>query len=83
MRTPKIEVLHRAINLFNKFNNCSFNCLDLDRSLIDSNSWLAGFTDGDGNFSINLTDRKKKAPRVRLSFKLMTNVVIPKNVDEE
>jgi hypothetical protein len=74
MRTPKIEALHRAINWFNKFDNCSINCLDLDFSPIDSNAWLAGFTDGDGNFTINLTDRKKKGTvsgkRVQTFFRL-------------
>lgn len=40
--------------------NMNLQALDLDLSPIDSNSWLAGFTDGDGNFSITLTDRKKK-----------------------
>jgi hypothetical protein len=59
MRTPKIEALHRAINWFNEFDNCNIDCLSLDISSIDSNSWLAGFSDGDANFSITLTDRKK------------------------
>ncbi len=59
MRTPKIEALHRAIDWFNQFDNCNIDCLNLDTSPIDSNSWLAGFSDGDANFSINLTDRKK------------------------
>lgn len=60
MRTPKIEGLHRAIAWYNENHNTNIKPLDLDLSPIDSNSWLAGFTDGDGNFSINLTDRKKK-----------------------
>jgi LAGLIDADG DNA endonuclease family protein len=57
MRTPKIEALplRRAINWFNQFDNCNIDCLGLDFSPIDSNGWLAGFTDGDGNFSITLT----------------------------
>lgn len=38
MRTPKIEALHRAINWFNKYDNCNIDCLDLDTSPIDSNS---------------------------------------------
>jgi hypothetical protein len=59
MRTPKIEALHRAIRWINENDHCSIDCLDLDLSPIDSNSWLAGFTDGDGNFSISLIDRKK------------------------
>lgn len=37
MRTPKIEALHRAITWFNQFNNCSIDCLGLDKSPICSN----------------------------------------------
>lgn len=59
MRTPKIEALHRTIDWFNLNTDSFINKLDIDKSPIDSNSWLAGFTDGDGNFSINLTNRKK------------------------
>jgi hypothetical protein len=60
MRTPKIEALHRAIRWFNESYNYNIDCLGLDQSSIDSNAWLAGLTDGDGNFSITLTNRKKK-----------------------
>jgi LAGLIDADG DNA endonuclease family protein len=60
MRTPKIEALHRAIKWYNGFYNINIEPLGLDQSPINSNAWLAGFTDGDGNFSINLVDRKKK-----------------------
>lgn len=74
MRTPKIEALHRAINWFNEYYNCSIDCLGLDQSSIDCNAWLAGFTDGDGNFSITLTDIKKKgkitSKRVQTFFRL-------------
>ena len=74
MRTPKIEALHRAINWFNEFDNCSIDCLGLDQSSINSNAWLAGFADGDGNFSITLTNRKKRgeitSKRVQAFFRL-------------
>lgn len=74
MRTPKIEALHRAIAWFNNFDNRSINCLPMDNSPIDSNSWLAGFSDGDANFSITLTDRKKKGSvttkRVQTFFRI-------------
>ncbi len=74
MRTPKIEALHRAINWFNKFYNSALECLPLDNSPIDSNSWLAGFSDGDANFSITLTDRKKdgkvRNKRVQTFFRI-------------
>nr|YP_010183831.1 hypothetical protein LI437_mgp38 [Coccidioides posadasii]QVG61954.1 hypothetical protein [Coccidioides posadasii] len=46
----------------------------MDISPINSNAWLAGFTDGDGNFSINLIDRKKKGiittKRVQVFFRI-------------
>jgi hypothetical protein len=61
MRTPKIEALNRAINWYNEFYNMDIKALDLDNSPIDSNNWLAGFIDGDGCFTISLTDRKKKS----------------------
>ena len=74
MRTPKIEALHRAINWFNECYNYNIDCLGLDLSPIDSNAWLAGFTDGDGNFSITLTNRKKKgninSKRVQAFFRI-------------
>jgi len=35
-------------------------CKSLDNSEIDSNAWLAGFTDADGNFSINIHKRTNK-----------------------
>jgi len=74
MRTPKIEALHRAIAWYNDNMNTDIKHLDLDLSPIDSNSWLAGFTDGDGNFSITLTDRKKKGvvtlKRVQAFFRI-------------
>ena len=60
MRTSKIEALHRAIKWFNDYYNTEIEFLGLDNSPINSNSWLAGFTDGNGNFIINLTDRKKR-----------------------
>jgi hypothetical protein len=74
MRTPKIEALHRAIKWYNDNYNFNIEALDLDQSPINSNAWLAGFTDGDGNFSINLVDRKKKGisttKRVQVFFRI-------------
>lgn len=74
MRTPKIEALHRAIKWYNDFYKTNLEPLGLDQSPINSNAWLAGFTDGDGNFSINLIDRKKKGTittkRVQAFFRI-------------
>ena len=52
MRTPKIEALYRLIDWLNAKSNSDFNLpkLGLDESSLDSNSWLAGFIESDGNF---------------------------------
>ena len=42
--------------------------LGLDSSPIESNSWLSGFTDADGNFNLNVTKRKKSTSRLRISL---------------
>lgn len=85
MRTPKIEALHRAIKWFNDFDKCNINCLGLDQSSIDCNAWLAGFTDGDGSFSITLTDRKKKGniKRVQTFFRLEIRQTYHRDVSVE
>jgi hypothetical protein len=67
MRTPKIEALHRAISWINERDKSVIPYLGLDTSSLDSNAWLAGFTDANGNFSITLYDRKKnKAIRTQV-----------------
>jgi hypothetical protein len=46
----------------------------LDNSPIESNAWLSGFTDADGNFSINLHKRtNKNSTRVQLYYRLEIN----------
>ena len=74
MRTPKIEALHRTISWYNSFHNMNITPVGLDLSPINNNAWLAGFTDGDGNFSISLIDRKKKgiitSKRVQVFFRI-------------
>ena len=46
----------------------------LDQSPIDSNAWLAGFTDADGHFSINIHKRtNKNSSRVQLFYRLELN----------
>lgn len=74
MRTPKIEALHRAICWINEHDNTDIPCLGLDLSPLESNSWLAGFTDADGCFSIAVYDLKKNGnflrTRVLTSFRI-------------
>lgn len=46
-------------------------CKHLSEATIDSNAWLSGFTDADGNFSINIHKRSNKnLTRVQLYYRL-------------
>ena len=87
MRTPKIEALHRAINWFNEFENSNIDCLGLDTSPIDSNAWLAGFSDADANFSISLINRKKRGvittKRVQTFFRIELRQTYHRSVSAE
>jgi LAGLIDADG endonuclease len=99
MRTPKIEALYRTIDWLNNYiiNNNINNLLGpettntiilknipLDSSPIDSNAWLSGFTDADGNFSINIQKRtNKNSTRVQLTYRLEINQNYNKSDTEE
>ena len=83
MRTPKIEALHRAITWINEYDKSSIPLLDLDLSPIDSNSWLTGFTDADGNFSITVYDRKKKAQFLRTNVQTFFRIEVKQNYSRE
>jgi len=83
MRTPKIEALHRAIDWINKKDNTSIPCLGLDLSPLDSNSWLAGFTDADGSFSITVYDRKKNGVFLRTSVQTSFRIEVKQNYSRE
>lgn len=53
MRTPKITNLYNMIDWLNEYKlENKIVKLPLDNSSIDSNSWLSGFIDTDGSFSI-------------------------------
>jgi hypothetical protein len=90
MRTPKIEALNNTIDWLNNYIINNNNVLPsskeilnqislleskpLDSSPIDSNAWLSGFTDADGNFSINIHKRtNKNSTRVQLFYRLEIN----------
>lgn len=55
----------------------------IDSSNIYNNAWLAGFTDADGNFSINIHNRKNKnSTRVQLYYRLEITQNYHKNSSE-
>lgn len=59
MRTPKqirlVSLAHWYNNLDRSLNLVRF---PVDTSSLSSNSWLSGFTDGDGNFSLHLANNR-------------------------
>jgi len=74
-RTPKIQALYKAMDNLNTWRNANLLKLPLDTSSLDSNAWLAGMLDTDGNFSIKLTgsygsDDSEVRGRVRCVFSL-------------
>ena len=69
MRTPKINALHRLIDWLNMRFDLNIEKKDKDTSSLDSNSWLAGFIDADGHFSVRTTT-VSKYPKVECKFEL-------------
>jgi len=70
-------IIHSKTKTLNKVTSSillKINCLSvkpLDTSPIESNAWLSGFTDADGNFSINVHKRSNKnSIRVQLYYRL-------------
>lgn len=79
-RTPKIKYLYRAIDHINKIHNTDIEKLPLDNSNIESNAWLAGFTDADGHFQISLqgvygSNNSLARPRVKCTFSVKQRVI--------
>ena len=83
MRTPKIEALHRAISWINEKDNSSIPLLGIDCSSLESNSWLAGFTDADGCFGITVYDRKKNGVFLRTSVQTSFRIEVKQNYSRE
>ena len=59
MRTPKINALYKLIDFLNIKFDLSIEKKIKDKSNINSNSWLAGFIDADGHFSVRTTTISK------------------------
>lgn len=83
IRTPKIEALHRAIYWINENYNSSIPCLSLNLSPVESNNWLAGFSDADGCFYITLYDRKKDGKFLRTNVQTFFRLELKQNYSRE
>ena len=69
-RTPKIIQLHNLIDWINKNHSSSIIKLPLKRGNLNKDSWLAGFIDADGSFSIQHTKLDNKAKKRKISCRL-------------
>ena len=69
MRTPKINALYKLIDWLNNRFDSDIEKKDKDTSNIDSNSWLAGFIDADGHYSVRTTT-VSKYPKIECKFEL-------------
>jgi len=59
--------------------------ISLDTSLVNDNSWLAGFSDGDANININITWPDKSINgygQIRLTFELVQSSINIEDLDK-
>ena len=56
------------LNKYNKFDK--LDLLSLDNSKLDSNAWLAGFSDCDSNFLITYSNSNGIAKGIKLEFRI-------------
>ena len=66
MRTPKLYYLHNLIDWFPELN---LKKLPINKEPLTNNSWLAGFVEADGHFSIRATNTQKY-PRVECRLEI-------------
>jgi hypothetical protein len=78
MRTHKIEYLYSLIDFYNKKYDLNILKAPLDESPLDSNSWLSGFIEADGSFSLFINKKS-----IRLRFSLTQTKVTENNISNE
>jgi len=68
-RTPKIYSFYNLITYLNQLGS-NLKFLPLDNSSLLSNSWLAGFIDGNGSFHIRSSETGKYPAKVKCKFEI-------------
>lgn len=77
LRTPKIHQLYKLIDWLNKHHNTNIYKLPLKEGPLASDSWLSGFIDADGSFSVlhtkveNNAKKRKIACRLRIEQRIL------------
>ena len=70
LRTPKIVQLLSLIDWINKNHSSNIIKLCLKKGKLGENSWLAGFIDADGSFSIQHTKLENNAKKRKISCRM-------------
>ena len=70
LRTPKIIQLHNLIDWVNKNHSSKIKKLTVKKGNLDKDSWLSGFIDADGSFSIQHTKLENGAKKRKISCRL-------------
>jgi hypothetical protein len=70
LRTPKIHQLYKLIDWLNKHHSANIDKLLLKESPLANDSWLSGFIDSDGSFSVLHTKVENNAKKRKISCRL-------------
>ena len=70
LRTPKIHQLYALIDWLNKNHNTNITKLSLKKNSLSEDSWLSGFIDSDGSFSVLHTKLENGAKKRKISCRL-------------
>jgi hypothetical protein len=70
LRTPKIRQLYSLIDWLNKNHNLNIIKLPLKKDYLYKDSWLSGFIDSDGSFSVQHTKVENGAKKRKISCRL-------------
>ena len=70
LRTPKIHQLHNLIDWLNQNHKTKIEKLPLKTGSLASDSWLSGFVDADGSFSVQHTRTEDGARRRKIYCRL-------------
>ena len=70
LRTPKIIQLHILIDWINKNHSDNIKKLTVKKGNLDKDSWLSGFVDADGSFSIQHTRLEDGAKKRKIACRL-------------
>lgn len=70
LKTPKIYQLYNLIDWLNKNHSADINKLSLNTDSLENSSWLSGFVDADGSFSVQYTKTEEGAKKRKIFCRL-------------